>query len=84
MPQEIYLGNPNLKKANTEIDFTREQVNEFIKCKIDPVYFAREYIKIVNVDEGLVPFEMWPFQEKLIERFHDNSCLLYTSPSPRD
>ena len=72
MPQEIYLGNPNLKKANTEIEFTHDQVQEFIKCKFDPVYFAREYIKIVNVDEGLVPFEMWPFQEKLIERFHDN------------
>ena len=72
MPQEIYLGNPNLKKANTEIEFSHDQVQEFIKCKLDPVYFARQYIKIVNVDEGLVGFDMWPFQEKLIERFHDN------------
>ena len=72
MPQEIYLGNPNLKKANTEIEFSHDQVQEFIKCKLDPVYFARQYIKIVNVDEGLVGFDMWPFQEKLIERFHHN------------
>jgi hypothetical protein len=72
MANEVYLGNPNLKKANTKIEFTEEQVFEFIKCKGDPVYFARNYIKIVNVDEGLVPFEMWPFQEKLISRFHEN------------
>ena len=73
MPQsDVYLGNPNLKKANTEIQFTEENVKEFLKCKDDPVYFAREYIKIVNVDEGLVPFDMWPFQEKLIKNFHKN------------
>ena len=74
MPQQsdVYLGNPNLKKANTEIQFTEENVKEFLKCKDDPVYFARKYIKIINVDEGLVPFEMWPFQEKLIKRFHAN------------
>jgi len=73
MPQsDVYLGNPNLKKANTEIQFTEENVKEFLKCKDDPVYFARQYIKIVNVDEGLVPFNMWPFQEKLIKNFHKN------------
>ncbi len=73
MPQsDVYLGNPNLKKANTEIQFTEENVKEFLKCKDDPVYFARQYIKIVNVDEGLVPFTMWPFQEKLIKNFHKN------------
>ena len=73
MPQsDVYLGNPNLKKANTEIQFTEENVKEFLKCKDDPVYFARQYIKIVNVDEGLVPFTMWPFQEKLIQNFHKN------------
>jgi hypothetical protein len=69
---EVYLGNPNLKKANTPIEFTQEQIIEFLKCKDDPVYFARNYIKIVSLDHGLVPFEMYPFQEKLIQNFHDN------------
>ena len=72
MVNDVYLGNPNLKKANAKIEFTSEQIEEFLKCQRDPVYFAQNYIKIVNVDEGLVPFEMWPFQEKLIERFHAN------------
>jgi len=69
---EVYLGNPNLKKANTAIEFTQEQIIEFIKCKEDPVYFARNYIQIVSLDHGLVPFKMYPFQEKLIQNFHEN------------
>jgi hypothetical protein len=69
---EQYLGNPNLKKANTQIEFTEEQIIEFLKCKEDPVYFAKNYIKIVSLDHGLVPFEMYPFQEKLVRNFHEN------------
>ncbi len=68
----MYLGNPLLKKANTPIEFTEEQIIEFLRCKEDPVYFARNYIKIVSLDHGLVPFEMYPFQEKLIKNFHEN------------
>jgi hypothetical protein len=49
MSDNIYLGNPNLKRANTQIEFTEEQIYEFLKCKEDPVYFARNYIKIVSL-----------------------------------
>ena len=67
---DIYLGNPNLKKANTPVEFTADQISEFIKCKKNPVYFAKKYVQIVNLDEGLVPFAPYKFQEKLIKRFH--------------
>ena len=72
MTDSVYLGNPNLKKANTPIEFTPDQVQEFIKCKGDPVYFARNYIKIVSLDEGLVPFSMYDFQEEMVRCFHEN------------
>ena len=72
MSENIYLGNPNLKKANTVIEFTEDQILEFIKCKSDPVYFAKNYIKIVTLDHGLQPFKMYPFQERLIRNFHDH------------
>ena len=72
MSDNVYLGNPNLKKANTPIQFSQDNILEFLKCKDDPVYFARKYIKIVSLDEGLVPFNMYDFQEKLIRRFHEN------------
>ena len=68
----VYLGNPNLKKANTQIEFTQEQILEFVACRHDPVYFAKKYIKIVSLDEGLVNFDMYPFQEKLVRNFHEN------------
>ena len=72
MPDNVYLGNPNLKKANTAIEFTQEQILEFMKCKEDPVYFANNYIKIVSLDEGLTQFHPYHFQEKLINNFHEN------------
>ena len=69
---EIYLGNPNLKKANTQIQFSANQIEEFMRCKNDPIYFTQKYVKIVSLDEGLVPFKPYKFQEKLIKRFHKN------------
>ena len=72
MSGDVYLGNPLLKKANTPIEFTEEQIIEFINCKNNPVYFAKNYIKIVTLDHGLQPFEMYPFQEKLIRNFHNH------------
>jgi hypothetical protein len=68
----IYLGNPNLKKANTSIEFTQDNIAEYIKCKQDPVYFAQNYVKIVTLDHGLQPFKTYDFQEKLINNFHEN------------
>ena len=72
MSDNVYLGNPNLKKANTPINFTQENILEFMKCKDDPVYFARKYIKIVSLDSGLVPFNLYDFQEHLIRNFHES------------
>ena len=72
MSDNVYLGNPNLKKANTPINFTQDQVLEFVRCKEDPVYFAKKYIKIVSLDSGLVPFSLYDFQEKLIRNFHES------------
>jgi len=63
---DAYLGNPNLKKVGTPIEFTQEQVQEYIRCKEDPVYFAMHYVKIISLDEGVVPFKMWEFQKQLI------------------
>ena len=67
---DIYLGNPNLKKANTQLEFSEDDIQEYLKCKSDPVYFTEKHIKIVNVDEGLVNFNMYKFQKKLLKNFH--------------
>ena len=70
--QEQYLGNPNLKKANVATNFTPDEVQEYIKCSEDPVYFIQTYIKIVSLDRGLIPFAMYDFQAEMVEKFHDN------------
>ena len=72
MSDEIYLGNPNLKKANVSQEFTQDQILEFMACRHDPVYFAKEHVKIVTLDHGLMPFEPYDFQEGLITNFHEN------------
>ena len=68
--QEIYLGNPNLKKANVSTNFTKKQIAEYLKCAEDPVYFIRKYIRIVSLDEGVIPFKMYDFQEDMVGKFH--------------
>ena len=67
-----YLGNPNVKRDGVETSFTKEEVQEYAKCMQDPAYFARKYIKIISLDEGLVPFDLYPYQEKMFNHFKEN------------
>ena len=67
-----YLGNPNLKKIAEEIEWTPELLGEYMKCAKDPIYFAKNYIKIVHVDKGLVPFEMYNYQENITRKITEN------------
>ena len=75
-----YLGNPNLKKAHTKSRFTKKQVDEVMKCLEDPKYFIEHYLKIVTIDKGLVPFEMYDFQRKMVDTFHDNRFTICKLP----
>ena len=75
-----YLGNANLKAVGVKVDFTEEQVKEYMKCSKDPVYFIKKYIKIVSLDEGLVPFEMWDFQENIVNTVHKNRFVIAKLP----
>jgi hypothetical protein len=77
---EAYRDNPLLKKAGVKVEYTQEQIDEYIKCAKDPVYFAKNYVKIVNVDEGLINFKMWPFQEKMLKLFKDNRFVITKCP----
>ena len=77
---ENYLGNPNLKKANVQQNWTKEEVEEYAKCMKDPIYFIQEYIRIVNIDEGLVPFKMYDFQKEMVGTFHNNRFTICKLP----
>ena len=78
--QDQYLGNPNLKKGHTKSRFTKKQVEEVITCLDDPKYFIKKYLKIVTIDKGLVPFDMYSFQEKMVDTFHENRFTICKLP----
>ena len=61
-----YLGNANLKKSNQNIEWTPDLVQEYIKCSTDPVYFTETYMKIINIDKGLVSFKLYDYQKEMI------------------
>jgi len=77
---EHYLGNPLLKKANQDLEFTETQILEIQKCMEDPQYFVENYIKIVSLDKGLVPFKMYNFQKDMLGTFHKNRFTICKLP----
>ncbi len=80
MNESVYLGNPNLKKANVQQEWTKEELEEYARCMKDPIYFIRNYIKIVSLDEGLVPFELYDFQKEMVGTFHNNRFTICKLP----
>ena len=67
-----YNGNINLKPSNQSIEWTPELVAEYVKCSQDPIYFTETYMKIVNIDNGLVSFKLYPYQREMIQSFDEN------------
>jgi hypothetical protein len=69
---ESYLGNINVKRDGVQHNFTEEEIKEYIRCSKDPVYFCKKYLKVISLDEGLVPFNLYPYQEKMFDHFNNN------------
>ena len=80
MVEATYLGNPNLKKANVQQEWTKEQLLEYSRCMEDPLYFIQTYVQIVSLDEGLIPFKMYPFQKEMVGTFHKNRFTICKLP----
>ncbi|HIM82818.1 MAG TPA: terminase, partial [Nitrososphaerales archaeon] len=79
-PLSHYKGNPNLKAAAVRHSYTKAEIKEFIKCSKDPTYFIQKYVNIVSIDEGLVPFTLYPFQKEMIDTFHENRFTICKLP----
>jgi hypothetical protein len=80
MASENYLGNPNLKNVGQKIEWTTESLAEYMACKDDPEHFIRNYVRIIHVDRGLVPFEMYEYQKDMIHKFNDNRFVICKMP----
>jgi hypothetical protein len=69
---DSYNGNINVKRDGVVQQFTQEQIQEYMKCMQDPAYFAIHYCKVISLDKGLVPFRLYPYQEKMFAHFNSN------------
>jgi len=77
---EIYLGNKNLKNRDVKLQYTKEQIQEYIKCSEDIEYFCEKYVKIVSVDRGLIPFKPFEYQKKMYNTFEANRFTICKMP----
>ena len=69
---KVYNANANLKAAGVVIPFTQEDIQEYIKCSQDPVYFIDNYCYIVTLDAGIQKFKLYDCQKEKIRTIHDN------------
>jgi len=75
-----YLGNPKLKKSNIEIDFSEKEIKELVKCNKDVVHFCETYIKIVSIDEGLMPYQPYDYQKNIMHSVNENRFVICKMP----
>ena len=73
-----YRSNPLLKREGVVLKFTEYEVQEYLKCSQDPIYFIENYMTVVHVDRGVVPFKLYEFQKEMITAMHENrhTCIL--------
>lgn len=79
-PSQVYLGNARLKKAGITIDYTEEQITEIVRCSKDIDYFCKHYMKIVSVDEGVIPLELYDFQKDIMQSVVENRFSICKMP----
>jgi len=75
-----YRNNPKLKPPGIELQYTKEQLDEYIKCANDPVYFCNKYIKVKSLDKGIMPFEVYDYQQKFVDYIHKNRFVISKWP----
>ena len=69
---ESYLGNPNVKRDGVNQEWDQSLIQEYAKCMHNPVYFCENYVKVIALDKGLVPFKLYPYQQEMFKHFNDN------------
>jgi len=69
---ESYLGNPNVKRDGVQEEWTPQKLSEYKRCMKDPAYFCKTYVKVIHLDKGLVPFDLYPYQERMFDHFEEN------------
>lgn len=69
----MFEGISSLRGAGEKIAMTSYELNEYIKCSEDILYFAENYYFIQTIDEGRIKIPLWDFQKKLLKVLMDPS-----------
>jgi len=77
--EDSYLGNRLLKPTNVPQQFTKEEVEEYVKCRDDIIYFLKNYVQVIHVDKGLVPFDLYDYQQELINTLDEHRYVIVKS-----
>lgn len=85
IPQQIlellssfsFRGNKGLRGEGSVVDYTAEMVEEYLKCKEDPIYFIKKYVKVIHPDRGIVLMELYDYQERMIRAYHENKKVIF-------
>ena len=80
MSSSYYLGNNNLKNIGVPIQYSEYELDEYIRCKSDPVYFIKTYCKIVSLDHGLINFDLYDYQVNFIQTMNDDRRVIAKMP----
>jgi hypothetical protein len=67
-----YRNNPKLKPPGIQLNYTEEQLKEYVRCANDPVYFCKKYVKVKTLDKGVMPFELYDYQQRFVNTIHAN------------
>lgn len=67
-----YNGNPHVKGDGVQQNFTAHEIVEYQRCMADVGYFCEQYVKVIHLDHGLVPFKLRGYQQSMVQHFTDN------------
>lgn len=65
-------GNKNLKKCGVSYPMNEFMLREYKKCKEDPIYFAKTYVKITDADGEVLLMNPFEHQIEIIQKFYAN------------
>jgi hypothetical protein len=75
-----FRNSDDLRPAGASLEYSQEMLDEYKKCKNDPVYFIRNYVTVVHPDRGAVLMDLYPFQEDMIRMYHENKRVVFMTP----
>jgi hypothetical protein len=75
-----YNGNKSLKPVGYNLQITKVQQQEYLKCAVDFYYFLETYVKILTLDKGYQAFKPRAYQKRMIDAIDTNRYSIIVAP----